>query len=74
MMNANERFLLVGSEELSRYFNELGDFYSDYHKDTYGYRPRGMALCADQYANEADLQAALETLQTKIKLLDEANQ
>ena len=70
MINDNE-YLLPGSEELSREFNDLASYYSDYHKDTYGYRPRGMSLCADQYANEAELLESLEKIRTEISYLDE---
>ena len=57
-----DSFLLAGSEELSREFNNLGDDYSDFYKDLHGFRPRGMALCACDYPNHEALVEAMSHL------------
>jgi hypothetical protein len=57
-MSYENEYLLVGSEALSREFNDLAESYSDFHKEVYGFRPRGMALCACHYADEASLRDA----------------
>jgi len=62
MSDYKDMYLLVGSEELSREFNDLGSFYSDFHKDVYGYRPRSMALCACDYPDHASLVEAMSHL------------
>jgi hypothetical protein len=59
MMN-EDNYLLVGSEDLSREFNDVASYYSDFHKDVYGFRPRQLALCACDYSNRADLERALK--------------
>ena len=57
-MEMNDLYLLAGSEDLSREFNDLASFYSDYHKDVYGFRPRHLALIASAYeTREALLEA-----------------
>ena len=61
-MSYENEYLLVGSEKLSREFNALGDFYSDFYKEIYGVRPRSMALCADEYHSHADLEEAYSHL------------
>ena len=55
-----DNYLLAGSEELSRKFNDLASFYSDFHKDVYGTRPRYMAMVAEAYDSEdaAQMRAA----------------
>lgn len=64
MMNDNE-YLLVGSEDLSREFNDLADIYSDLHKDVYGMRPRDMALCACDYPDHQSLVEAMSHLKRR---------
>jgi len=59
-------YLLAGSEVLSREFNDLAAFYSDYHKDLHGYRPRDMALCACDYPDHASLVEAMSHLQRRV--------
>lgn len=44
-------FLLEGFEDLSREFNATAQYYSDFHKEVHGMRPRGMALVASEYAD-----------------------
>ena len=56
-------YLLAGSEELSREFNDLASMYSDFHKELHGFRPRTMALCASDYPNHAALVEAMSHLQ-----------
>ena len=63
MTNYNDMYLLVGSEELSQSFNDLASYYSDFHKDVWGVRPRHMALCACDYPNHASLVEAMSHLQ-----------
>lgn len=58
-MSYENEYLLVGSEDLSREFNDVASFFSDFHKDVYGFRPRIMPLCACDYADEAELRDAL---------------
>lgn len=62
MTNLNDMYLLAGSEELSRKFNELASMYSDFHKDVHGVRPRHMALCADRYKSHEALAEAYSRL------------
>ena len=61
-MNYENEYLLVGSEALSREFNDLADYYSDFHKDVYGVRPRMMALCACDYPDHQSLVEAMSLL------------
>ena len=61
-MSYENEYLLVGSEALSREFNDLADSYSDFHKEVYGFRPRHMAMCACDYADEAALREAHQRL------------
>ena len=63
-------YLLVGSEELSREFNDLASYYSDFHKEVYGFRPRQMALCACDYPDHAALVEAMSHL---TRLVDGVN-
>jgi len=62
----NDLYLLAGSEVLSREFNDLAAFYSDYHKELHGYRPRDMALCACHYPDHASLVEAMSHLQRRV--------
>ena len=71
MMN-EDNYLLVGSEDLSREFNDVASFYSEYHKEVYGFRPRHMALCACDYADEASLREAFATLKQLVAQVEEA--
>jgi len=64
-------FLLPGHEELSREFNDLASYYSDYHKDVWGTRPRHMSLIASYYPSESTLRKALREVQVRIADLDE---
>lgn len=73
MMNYNDGYLLAGAEELSREFNDLASFYSDFHKEVYGFRPRHMALCACDYSNEFELYAALGALRSYVADLEKAS-
>lgn len=65
-----DEYLLAGSEELSRKFNILGSYYSDFHKDIYGFRPRGMSLCACDYPDHKSLEEAMSHLQRLADGLD----
>jgi hypothetical protein len=58
-----------GEEALSEEFNELASFYSDFHKDVYGFRPRHMALCACDYKTRDDLIQALADVREEIQSL-----
>ena len=58
----NTKYLLVGSEELSREFNDLAGYYSDFHKDVWGFRPRSIALCACDYPDHQSLVEAMSHL------------
>jgi hypothetical protein len=60
-------YLLVGSEVLSREFNDLGSFYSDFHKDVHGTRPRHMALCACDYPDHESLVEAMSHLERLVR-------
>jgi hypothetical protein len=71
MTEMNDMYLLVGSEVLSREFNDLGDFYSDFHKDVHGTRPRHMALCADAYPDHESLVEAMSHLERLVKGLED---
>ena len=48
-------FILIGEETLSNEFNALAEYYSDFYKDVYGMRPRGMALIAAAYPDRESL-------------------
>ena len=61
MVNDNQ-YLLVGSEDLSREFNDLAGYYSDFHKEVYGFRPRSLALCACDYPDHQSLVEAMSHL------------
>jgi len=63
MTDYRNDYLLAGSEDLSREFNDLASFYSDYHKDVHGVRPRSMALCACDYPDHASLVEAMSHLE-----------
>lgn len=65
-MSFRNEYLLKGSEELSREFNDLASIYSDFYKDVYGVRPRDMALCACDYANERELLQAFISLKARM--------
>jgi hypothetical protein len=57
---------LKGEEVLSEEFNTLASYYSDYHKDVYGFRPRSVALCACDYNNRAELLLAKKMVEHEI--------
>ena len=61
-MSYENEYLLVGSEDLSREFNDLGDYYSDFYKELYNIRPRHMALCACDYPDHQSLVEAMSHL------------
>lgn len=63
-------YLLAGNEELSRDFNMLGSYYSDVHKEIYGFRPTGMPLCACDYPNGGELAMAYAHLSKLMNRLD----
>jgi len=67
MTDLRDMYLLAGSEELSREFNDLGSDYSDFYKEVHGVRPRFMALCACDYPDHASLVEAKSHLE---RLLD----
>lgn len=71
-MFSDTEFLLAGSEELSREFNSLGSYYSDIHKEVYGFRPREMALCACDYADHQSLVIAMTILKNAIEVTERA--
>ena len=73
MSNYNDAYLLAGAEELSREFNDLASFYSDFHKEVYGFRPRHMALCACDYSNEFELFASFGVLKSYVADLEKAS-
>ena len=62
-------FNFPGEEALSEEFNELGSYFSDFHKDLYGFRPRHMALCACDYKTRDDLIQALADVREEIQSL-----
>lgn len=66
MVDFDSMFLLAGSEDLSREFNSLGSYYSDFHKEVYGFRPRGMSLCACDYADRQSLVEAMAILKNAV--------
>lgn len=70
MTEMNE-YLLAGSEVLSREFNDLASFYSDFHKDVHGVRPRSMALCACDYPDHASLVEAMSHLDRLVQGLQD---
>ena len=70
MTEMNE-YLLAGSEVLSREFNDLASFYSDFHKDVYGVRPRSMTLCACDYPDHASLVEAMGHLDRLVQGLQD---
>ena len=61
-----DAYLLVSAPELSREFNDLASYYSDFHKEVWGFRPRHIALCACDYSNEAELRDHLAVLKSLI--------
>ena len=67
----NDKYLLAGSEVLSREFNDLGSFYSDFHKDVHGTRPRHMALCASAYPDHESLVDAYGHLERLVQGLQD---
>jgi hypothetical protein len=71
MSDYKDMYLLAGSEVLSREFNDLAAFYSDFHKDVYGYRPRHMALCADRYESHEALVEAMSHLDRLVQGLQD---
>ena len=71
MTEMNDKYLLVGSEVLSREFNDLGSFYSDFHKDVHGTRPRHMALCASDYPDHESLVEAMSHLDRLVQGLQD---
>lgn len=73
MTDYNDMYLLAGAEDLSREFNDLASFYSDFYKEVYGSRPRHMALCADQYANVGQLEEALIDLRRCVSDVEKAS-
>lgn len=66
MFDFENAYLLAGSEELSREFNSLGSYYSDVHKEVYGFRPSGMSLCACDYPDHQSLVEAMERLKRTV--------
>ena len=62
MTDLNDMYLLAGSEELSREFNDMGSDYSDFYKEIHGVRPRHMALCACDYPSHEALVEAMSHL------------
>ena len=62
-MSYENEYLLVGSEDLSREFIDLAGFYSDFHKEVYGFRPRTLALCACDYPDHKSLVEAMSHLE-----------
>jgi hypothetical protein len=73
MNEMNDSYLLAGAEDLSREFNDLASFYSDFYKEVYGSRPRHMMLCACDYSNEFELYAALGALRSYVSDLEKAS-
>jgi hypothetical protein len=69
-MSYENEYLLVGSEALSREFNDVASYYSDFHKEVYGFRPRSMALCACDYPDHNSLVEAMSHLK---RLMDGLN-
>ena len=69
----NDSYLLAGAEDLSREFNDLASFYSDFHKEVIGFRPRHMMLCACDYSNEFELFAAFGALKSYVADLEAAS-
>ena len=65
-MYDDSMYILAGSEELSRQFNDLGSDYSDFYKEIHGTRPRFMALCACDYPDRASLVEAMSHLKRQI--------
>jgi len=73
MTDFNDMYLLAGSEVLSRDFNDLASFYSDFHKDVHGVRPHymDMALCACDYPDHASLVEAMSHLDRLVQGLQD---
>ena len=71
MTEMNDKYLLVGSEVLSREFNDLGSFYSDFHKDVRGFRPRHLPLCASDYPDHESLVEAMSHLDRLVQGLQD---
>jgi len=70
-MDLNDMYLLAGSEELSREFNDMSSDYSDFYKEIHGVRPRHMALCADAYESHEALVEAMSHLQRLVQGLED---
>ena len=65
----NDLYLLPGSEELSREYNALASYYSDFHKDLYGMRPPIIG-CADRFGGHNELVEGMSHLR---RLMDGLN-
>lgn len=64
MFDYDTEYLLAGSEDLSREFNDLASAVSDLYKDCHGIRPRFLGpMCACDFANEAELRDARDAMQ-----------
>jgi hypothetical protein len=70
MAMKDDMYLLAGSEDLSREFNAVGAYYSDFYKEVHGVRPRHMALLACKYPDHASLVEAMSHLQRLVDGLD----
>jgi hypothetical protein len=73
-MSYENEYLLVGSEALSREFNDVASYYSDFHKEVYGFRPRSMALCACDYPDHNSLVEAMSHLKRLVDGLNDASE
>jgi hypothetical protein len=62
MTDFEDKYLLVGSEELSRQYNALYVDYYEFHREFYGFKPYGWFSVADQFENHAALQAGYDAL------------
>jgi len=62
-------FNFPGEPELSAEYNSVASYYSDFHKDVNGFRPRWIVGCADGFTCVSDLRAALAQLRAAVEQL-----
>ena len=69
-MDYRDAYLLAGAEDLSREYNDLAGFFSDLYKDVYGFRPKSILGCADQYESAKALAEGLSHLKSMVDELE----
>ena len=62
-------YFFPGEPILSAEYNELASYYSDFHKDVNGYRPRWIIGCADGFTSVEELRAGLVQIRAAVDQL-----